>query len=324
MRMPVKDFCRNPAHHWEAAMNAQPEFCRSMICNQDLLASFRRPASQPWPIKVHILGGFRLERDGSPLDLGHKTPTRTLDILRVLAISQGHTCPIECLQDWLWPDLDGDQARAACGQALHRLRKLLGRADVVVQREGKLRLAADKVWVDLVDWEARLEQALAANAGAGPELEQLLFNFPGPLLLHERIATWCLPAAERVRRDVIELAIRIGKHCEARNDAAKARTVYLRALDFYPDSATIYSALIQGRIVQGDLAGAIDDYASCERTLRASGDGTHPSELRTLLQLLLASLVPQARSAMQTATYHRRDSARQEWSAPVLKLPIPA
>ncbi|MER9796653.1 hypothetical protein NKJ36_05785 [Mesorhizobium sp. M0142] len=294
-------------------MNAQFEFCRSMTRNHQLAASLRRPASLSWPIKVYVLGGFRLERDGSALDLGAKPPTRALDILRALAISQGQVCPLEGLQDWLWPDLDGDQAKAACDQALHRLRKLLGQTDLVIQREGKLRLAADRVWVDLADWEARLKRALASNAVTEPELERLFLLFPGPLFLHERIAAWCLPAAERVRRDVIELAIRIGKHCEARNDPGKARTIYLRALDFYPDSVRIYNALIQGDIAQDDVAGAIEDYSCYERTLRASCGSTPSPELRALIQLLFARL---ARETGPVGQYVR---AGRERFVPVLR-----
>ncbi|ESX83391.1 helix-turn-helix domain-containing protein [Mesorhizobium sp. M0189] len=294
-------------------MNAQFEFCRSMTRNHQLAASLRRPASLSWPIKVYVLGGFRLERDGSALDLGAKPPTRALDILRALAISQGQVCPLEGLQDWLWPDLDGDQAKAACDQALHRLRKLLGQTDLVIQREGKLRLAADRVWVDLADWEARLKRALASNAVTEPELERLFLLFPGPLFLHERIAAWCLPAAERVRRDVIELAIRIGKHCEARNDPGKARTIYLRALDFYPDSVRIYKALIQGDIAQDDVAGAIEDYSCYERTLRASCGSTPSPELRALIQLLFARL---ARETGPVGQYVR---AGRERFVPVLR-----
>lgn len=213
-----------------------------------------------------------------------------------MAISQDQTCSLEALQDWLWPDLDGDQARAACGQALHRLRKLLGLPDLVIQREGKLRLAPDKVWVDLADWETRFKLALASNATAGPGLEQLFFQFPGPLLLHERSAAWFLPVAERTRRELIELALRIGMQCKARKDAEKARTVYLRVLDFYPDSVRIYKALIQGSIEQDDVAGAIEDYSSYERTLSVSGDSTPSPELRALVQPLFARLPPKTRS----------------------------
>ena len=51
-----------------------------------------------------------------------------------------------------------------------------GKVDLIVQREGKLRLASDKVWVDLTDWDARLRSVTTVNGGAAglrPEAEAL-------------------------------------------------------------------------------------------------------------------------------------------------------
>ena len=82
-----------------------------------------------------MLGEFRLVHEGEPLSLpgkagNAKAPTRTLDVLRALAIAKNHTCSLHELYEWLWPDADGDAAKAACEQALHRLRKLLAMPDV--------------------------------------------------------------------------------------------------------------------------------------------------------------------------------------------------
>lgn len=260
------------------------EFCRSMIAKRHLAAPLRRPRSWPWSLKVHVLGEFRMERDGAVIDLGTKPPTRALDILRMLAISKDHACSLENLQDSLWPDLDGDQAKAACDQALHRLRKLLGTADLIVQREGRLRLAPDRVWIDLADWESR--RKTLANSSV-VELEQLFLDFPGPLQF--RAQSWSLPVAERVRDEFVELTIHLGKQCEARSDWAAARGYYLRAIEIYPESARLSQALIQARLAQGDVAGAIDDYARYERTLRAAGGETPSPAIRALIQPLLKS-----------------------------------
>lgn len=265
----------------------EPKLCRSLIAERRLDVPQRRPATWPWPLKVHVLGGFRLELDGDPLHLGAKPPTKALDILRVLAISKDNTCSLEALQDWLWPDLDGDQARAACEQALHRLRKLLGRTDLIVQREGKLRLASDKVWVDLADWDARLKAAATANgeaAGLRPEAEALFLAFPGPLFLHERASFWSLAVAERVRRDLIDLSLRIGQRLETAGNAREARSVYLRTLDLYPDAGPICKALIKGQLSCRDFEGAVEDYTRYERTLRAAGEAAPAAEIRALVE----------------------------------------
>jgi LuxR family maltose regulon positive regulatory protein len=261
----------------------ETKLCRTLIAERRLRPPARRPADWPWALKLHVLGGFRLERDGSTVPLGAKPPTKALDILRMLAIAKDATCSLERVQDALWPDLDGDQARAACEQALHRLRKLLGRADLVVQREGKLRLAVDEIWIDLADWEARLRE-LGSNGSGDAEAQERLFRaFPGPLLLHERSRAWSLAAAERVRRDFIDLALRIGRRCEEDRVPDRARAIYRRAIDFYPDAGQVYAALIKERLSIRDIAGALEDYARYEAALRLAGEVLPSAEIRTLV-----------------------------------------
>lgn len=262
------------------------QYCRSVIRERCLSPPERRPQSWPWPLKIKVLGGFRLERDGAALELGSKPATRALDILRSLAVSADGSCSLDGLQDRLWPDLDGDQAKAACEQALHRLRKLLGDPDLVLQREGRLRLAADKVWVDLWDWQARLKRAPASNAtpqAAAAELKSLFLDFPGPLLLNERLAGWLLPVTERVRHDFIDLAVRVAKACSGPNEAADAQAIYLRALDSYPDSSILHEGLIATRLAANDISGAIEHFARYERTTRAADEEPSPA-IRALVE----------------------------------------
>jgi LuxR family transcriptional regulator, maltose regulon positive regulatory protein len=75
----------------------------------------------------------------------------------------------------------------------------------------------------------------------------VLLDFPGPLLPHDRLASWLLPAAEKLRSRYIDLAIEIGEKCSAQGDGEAARALFLRALDFYPDAISITKALVEGR-----------------------------------------------------------------------------
>lgn len=269
----------------------ETEYCQGLIRLRRLSPPAARPQSWPWALKIHVLGDFRLERDGAPLDLGAKPPTRALDMLRALAVSKDCTASLDRLQDWLWPDLDGDQSKAACEQALHRLRKLLGQSDFIIQREGRLRLAADKVWVDVAEWERPVKIALHSKAdrtGEPAEFENLLARFSGPLLHSDRLPIWLLPAAERLREAFIDLTLRAGRVREARGDILGARDFYLRALDFYPDAIPLYKSLIQARIEQKDIAGAMADYARYERASKAAA--SMPSAtIQALVQPFLAS-----------------------------------
>jgi LuxR family maltose regulon positive regulatory protein len=273
-------------------LDIEPELCRSLIDRRRLTPPRDpRTARWPWPLKVHVLGDFKLERDGAPLDLGTRPPTRSLDIVRALAIAKDHTCSLEDLYEWLWPEADGAQAKSACEQALHRLRKLLGSADLIVQREGKLRLAPDGVWVDLADWEARIRRAFAPAAEpsiADSLLERAFHDFRGPLLRSERTAAWAMPAIERVHGRFIDLVVRLGKRLEARHELSAARTVYLRALDHYPTSERCYEALLRLRLAEDDRGAALEDYRRYERILASTLAAKPSRTIRALIAPLLA------------------------------------
>ncbi|RWP39332.1 MAG: hypothetical protein EOR04_23365 [Mesorhizobium sp.] len=268
----------------------ETDLCHSVIRTRRLVPPSRRPAKWAWPLKVFVLGGFRIELDGTQIDLGSKPPTRALDILRVLALARDQTCPLESLHDWLWPDLDGDQAKAACEQALHRLRKTLGKGDFIVQREGRVSLPPDKVWVDLADWEPRLKRALSRNGDmTAPEKEELLVRFPGPPLSPGMVPSWAMPAADKVRDGYIDLAIEVGKHWENAGEGSRAREAYLKALEYYPDSERAYQALIRQRLSSNDPAGAVNDFSRYERAARQNGDYQSSTALHSLVRPYLKS-----------------------------------
>ncbi len=266
------------------------EFCRELIERRRLAPPDRRPAEWPWRVRIHVLGAFRLERDAAPLDLGVKPPTRSLDLLRRLAIANGQTLSLDDVYESLWPDADGDQAKAACEQALHRLRRLLGPTDFVSQREGKLRLLRDRVWVDLDAWQIDRDRALRMHSSeaALDELDRIFWRFPGPLFQGVSEKVWSLPAAERVRSELIELASRLGGHWDARGAHEKARTFYARALEFYPASERCYEALLRSRLAQSDIAGALEDYHRCERILRMTRHTGPSLALRAIIAPHLA------------------------------------
>jgi LuxR family transcriptional regulator, maltose regulon positive regulatory protein len=262
-------------------------FCNGLIRRRSLLPPARRPGAWPWPLRLYVLGGFQLQVDAEPLNAGNKAPTRSLDILRVLAVSRKHTCALEDLHELLWPDADGAQAKAACEQALHRLRKLLVVPNLLVQREGKLQLSPEHVWVDLEAWERSLREALRSTPPDARELQQVFEAFGGPLLHLERATAWSVAATERVRSKYIDLTLQLGRLRESTGDHAGARRIYLRAIDHYPTSAGCYEGLIRGRLAQHDGVGALEDYQRYQRMLLARPGSTPSPAIRALIDPLL-------------------------------------
>jgi LuxR family maltose regulon positive regulatory protein len=262
-----------------------------LIQKRRLTPPAERPAHWPWPVRIYLMGEFRVTRDGELVSTGLKTPTRSLDILRALAIAKLHTCSLADLHEWFWPDAEGDAAKAACEQALHRLRKLLSLPDVLIQREGKLKLAPELVWVDLDSWERALTEALSPgrDAARSDAAMQYAFDaFTGPLFQVEKNSGWLLPAAERVRSKFLELTERLARRREAAGNHAAARAVYLRAIDMYPAVTRCYEGLIRNRLALADEAGALEDYQRYRRMLEATPDTPASPAIRQLVAKLLA------------------------------------
>jgi DNA-binding SARP family transcriptional activator len=266
-------------------LGIEPDFCAALIRRRALAPPESAPSRWPWQLRLHVLGDFRMELNGAPVNPGAKPPTRSLDILRVLAISKDHACSLQDIYEWLWPDAEGDQAKAACEQALHRLRKLLSAPDLIVQREGKLYLSAQHTWVDVVDWERKLTHALRTSQDQ--VMQSALTEFGGPLFHSERTSAWALPAIERVRSKFIDLASRLARRFEGRGDHKSARAVYLRAIDVYPTSAVCYEGLIRSRLAAQDQAGALEDYERYLRVLQSAREAKPSPAIRSLVGALL-------------------------------------
>lgn len=275
------------------------DFCRALIVRRGLRPPAARPHTWPWALRVGVLGAATLERDGVPLHSGAKAPMRALNIVYFLALAPGRCCALEEVCAQLWPDLDGDQARAAAEQALHRLRRRLGRADLVTQREGVLRLCDQLVWVDLHAWELALRAARARNASpAARDLacERAFWSFGGAVLQSLPSAPWSLAAAERVRADYVDLALVLAGRLAARGETLAARHVYLRVLELYPDCEPCYEALVRASLAHGGVAVAVEDFRRYERVARATG-GLEPSRaLGALVQRALAAGVAPRRA----------------------------
>jgi DNA-binding SARP family transcriptional activator len=266
-------------------LGIEPDFCIALIRRRALAPPESAPSPWPWPLRLHVLGDFRMELNGAPVSPGAKPPTRSLDILRVLSISKDHACSLQDIYEWLWPDAEGDQAKAACEQALHRLRKLLSAPDLIMQREGKLYLSPQFAWVDLGDWERKLTHALRTSQDAA--MQRALADFGGPLFHSERAAAWALPAIERVRSKFIDLASRLARRFEERNDHKSARADYLRAIDMYPTSAVCYEGLIRTRLAMQDQAGALEDYERYLRVVQSTREAKPSPAIRSLVGALL-------------------------------------
>lgn len=193
---------------WALALRrgVAPETVRELLRSRRLVPPPDAGEEWPWPVRIRALGRFEVERDGAAVPVSRSKP---MELLKVLVALGGREVDAGVLADALWPEAEADAARHALETALYRLRRLVG-ADVVVQRDLRISIVADRCWVDARELEARLAAASATLERRGPDraahdVEGTAALYRGPLLADEAEA-WAADARERLRRRVARWA----------------------------------------------------------------------------------------------------------------------
>ena len=223
-------FCCNDMMATLAALALQHgievDIARDIVLRNNLKAPPQAGSTWPWALKLQALGGWHVERSDGPLPVSRKESRRLQELLHLL-VAQGDTAVAQdALADALWPDAEGDAARNALDNALHRLRKWLGGDDRIVVRQGALSLNRQRCWSDV----AALELALNRLEGCAIEETAALVKavsalYRGPLLpgiALPSLATRRIALHRRVQRLLQAAAERLGSAGKTQDAAAVA------------------------------------------------------------------------------------------------------
>ncbi len=150
----------------------EADIAHDIVVRNQLKAPPQADEAWPWAVRVRALGALAVEIGGAPMASSRKESRRLLELLGVLAAHGNTPLPQDQIADALWPDAEGDAARNALDNALHRLRKALGGDDRIVLRQGALALNPQRCWTDVGALERLLMQIDAAPASQRPALKQ--------------------------------------------------------------------------------------------------------------------------------------------------------
>jgi LuxR family transcriptional regulator, maltose regulon positive regulatory protein len=260
----------------------EPDYVRRFIRKRPVDPDRPEVPGWPWPLRVYTLAEFRVLKDDEPLRAGRKAPRRVLELLQAIVALGRRRASRERLTEAVWRDADGDSARDAFENALHRLRKLLG-DDAVTLEHGQVTLAPGRVWVD-VDAFERLSDEIQQCADAGTlgdararrAVDEALAVYTGHFLANEPDQPWMLPMRDRLRSRMERIVARAGAHCEQAGDLTRAIAVYQRGVEIDPVAEVFYLRLMACRAQAGDRAGALEIYRRCSDML-SSVLGISPS-----------------------------------------------
>lgn len=241
------------------------EFIKQWRLEPPAPASSNEP--KPWPVRVYVLGGFEIIRDGKPLTLSAKTPRKPLELLSLLICAGRDGIFRETAAGELWPDSDGDRAIQNLNTTLHRLRKLLGDDEAVVQQGGQLFINGELCWVDCWQFQLhvrQLESSLAHRTG----LTEALALYRGPFAAGHQ-----------------HLSITVGYSSELHTQWLN---VLASAVPFFvaKDMDTTSQRAVQQALASDETAAAV--FPILVRTLSKSGKGTEAMDLLHRCRCLLA------------------------------------
>ena len=231
-------------------LGIEPEFAARVVRDRHLLPPSPFELHWPWPIRVHALGGLRIEIDGRPLDFGPRAQRKPLDLLKVLVAHGPVPVDSALVLDALWPDADGAAARAAFDMAVMRLRKLLGHGDALRLDASRVGFDTAQVWVD----------AFAFREGA-------LDDYPGPLFGTDPVQPWWAAARERLHQRFLRRTAERAGALESRREHDAALALYEAALVQDPLAEELYQGAIRCHLAGGRHADALRVLRRCRDQL---------------------------------------------------------
>ncbi len=253
--------------------SATPSPPFKIIQAQHLAAPSPEIADWPWPVRIRALGGFSLEIEDRPVSFSGKAPKKPLELLKALVGTGGTDVDIGWLGEQLWPDAEGDAARAVFNVTHSRLRKLLVLDGVLMLSEGKLRLDPAQVWTVVWAFERMAEGCLEKLRRHADSLdieslgETLLSLYSGDLLNSEPDAPWLIAARDRLRSKFLRTLKALGGFWEVNEAWNKAQGLYERVLEIDNVAEEVYRRLMSCYARAGRPAEALRVYRRCRQML---------------------------------------------------------
>jgi ATP/maltotriose-dependent transcriptional regulator MalT/DNA-binding SARP family transcriptional activator len=244
----------------------ETDFARTLIERNSLEAPANACADWPFRLRVRVLGGFELVRDGQPMRFTGKAQQRPLDLLKLLVALGGENVDSQQLTAQLWPDADGAAAKTSFDTTLFRLRKLLDVENAITLTGGKVSLSRERAWVDIWAFEAALGESERSLANPGRAAQRVLGAYRGPLLGTED-APWIAKPRDALRARFMRAISRVAETLEKSADWNGAIDLYRRGLEADNLAESLYRGLMRALAATDQKAEAMNVFRRCRELL---------------------------------------------------------
>lgn len=230
-------------------------------------------------IEIRLLGRLEVHRaDGAAVDVKSFRTGKTMDLLRLLALSNGRPLRPESAIAKLWPSVTTERGRGSLRTATSQIRAVLDRDCVVRQPDG---LVLRDAWVDAVELQRCSQLAKHAfREGRHADVVALAREadalWRGDFHAHDDESAWAEGERTVLRQarltmlcDAAESALELGDFREALEQASAAAR-----LDSSSEGA--HRTLMRALAELGEIAGALRVFESYRSHL-AEELGADPS-----------------------------------------------
>lgn len=205
-------------------------------------------------VVVQSLGRFRVLRQGSPVPLAAWHSRKARDLFKILVARRGRPVARDVLMEWLWPGQDAAPLGNRLSVLLSTVRGVLDpekRHDpdrFVAADRGAVWLEPEHVSVDVEEFLAAAETALAARRSGSPEASELLARaeatYSGDFLEEDAYEEWAIAIREECRAVYTEVVRALAQEAQARGDTDAATRYHLRILERDPYDEPAHLGLV--------------------------------------------------------------------------------
>ncbi len=234
-----------------------------------------RPQTQP--LRIQLFGGLQVFRGEQPLP-GFPTQ-KSRGLFAFLALNHGRSHSRSTLVGRFWGDSPESVARKNLRTDIWRIRAVLepqgvepGSCLAVCQDEVALSGSVQH-WLDIHEFEARLDEAGSAEADAHAAglLRAAVDLYRGDLL-EGVYDEWCIFERERLRLRYLEALERLIRYHHARGEWTDAAAHGQRLLAHDALREHVHRTVIRCHLALGDRAAALRQFDTCARLLRQELD----------------------------------------------------
>lgn len=256
--------------------NIETKYVQELIMRKELVPDSSPVEIEQWPwfLRVYTLGRFEIVKDGKPLRFKGKAQQKPLNLFKALITLGGRSISSLHLADILWQDADGDMQQKSLATTLHRLRRMLGKNDLIDFQDGHLSINAKYCWIDTWAFERLLSKAQhESERNAEQSLstaircaEKAIDLYKGDFLPQNNMEYSCVNMREHLKSRFLRGVKLLGRNLEKTGQQEKAVLQYLRALEVDPMVEEFYQRLMIFYQQRGLNSDAVAVYKRCQKS----------------------------------------------------------